>query len=465
MRIFLLTISIILICLDSNAKPLKTITLKEVVDSAQKNYPKILSAYQEVEIAKGSILAKQGFFDVKLKQGFSDKSRGFYDGKQLDTEISKQNQFLGSEIYGGYRKSFGSFENHETGYQTNRDGEFRAGARFSLLQNSTIDENRLGLILSRLDLEESQFLVKNIKNEIKKDSTKAYYDWVIKGKIYKIYKELYDLALTRNKKLEIRVKKGDLAKIILVENERNALARKTAMIKARQEFENSALYLSLFYRDDSGEPIVAKNEQVLDIEIDGDLKEFGSKSLQVGLQKALKNRADINIIRIANKKAKSLLKQAENLYKPKLDVDFGISNDVSNENQARGQTKNEVKLKFEVPFQQRKAKGEIIKAESKISKIKYEERLLEDSIKVTLNQINNTINNIVQMHQNLTKEVSLSKKLEDAEMKRFFKGGSDFFLINLREQATASAKIKNSLIFGQYYKTLAEYEAEIFLID
>ena len=53
-------------------------------------------------------------------------------------------------------------------------------------------------------------------------------------------------------------------------------------------------------------------------------------------------------------------------------------------------------------------------------------------------------------------------KLEDAEKTRFTRGGSDFFLINLREQKTASAKIENSLIFGKYYKTLADYKAETF---
>ena len=464
MRIFLITISIILFCTQLKAEePQDSITLEKVVNSAVKNYPKVLALYQEVEAAKGSILANQGFFDIRLRQSVTDKSRGFYDGKQTDTEIVKQNQFLGSEIYGGYRKSFGSFENHETGIQTNRDGEFRAGARFSLLRNSMFDENRLSLALSRLDLESSKQAVFNIKNEIRRDATKAYYDWLILGKIHEIYQELYDLAFDRNEQLKIRVRKGDLARIILVENERNLLSRKTLAIKALQDFENSALYLSLFYRDDNGQPIIAKTSQMPKITLDTSLKEIAIQNLDQDTLKALQNRADINIIKISKQKELSNLRQAKNLYKPRLDLDFAVSNDVSNENQFRGQSKNEINLQFEIPLQQRKARGETIKAEAKIEKIQHEERLLQDSIKVTLNQLKNNINSISQMHENLTKETKLSEHLERAERKRFSKGGGDFFLINMREQDTATAKIKNNLIFAKYYKALADYKAEAFI--
>jgi len=41
--------------------------------------------------------------------------------------------------------------------------------------------------------------------------------------VYLINKELYDLAIKRNKLFEVRIAKGDLAPIILIENERNAL--------------------------------------------------------------------------------------------------------------------------------------------------------------------------------------------------------------------------------------------------
>lgn len=463
MRIFFITLMVIFSSFYVKCMAKELVTLDMVVDSAVKNYPKVLALYQEVSVAKGSILASKGFFDVKLRQSVLDKSRGYYDGKQSDTEIVKRNQFLGSEVYGGYRKSFGSFENHETGMRTNRDGEFRAGARFSLLQNSMFDESRLTLAISRLDLEESRQAVLNIKNEIRRDATKAYYDWLIFGKIYEIYKELYQLALDRNKKLAIRVKRGDLARMVLIENERNALSRKTLMIQALQDFENIALQLSLFYRGQNGGPIIVTSNQMPKIKIDVELGGIEMQSFESDKIHAMQNRADIKIIQITRRKEQNNLKQARNLYRPKLDVDFSVSNDISNENQIGGQSKNEIKLQFEIPLQRRKAKGEIVKSRSKIDKIRHEERLLQESISVTLDQIRNNIGNIAKIHTNLTEEVELSKKLEKAEVRRFSRGGGDFFLVNLREQYTATAEIENSLIFAKYHKMLADYKAEAFV--
>ncbi len=452
----------LLLCFQGHSSELK-LELKEVLESTQKNYPKILALYQEIEAAKGSILEAEGFFDVKLRQNFLDKSRGYYDGKEINTEISKKNQFLGSEIYGGYRKSFGDFENHESGLYTNHDGEFRVGAKFSLLQNSMIDENRLRLMLSRLNLEESKLALKNIKNEIRRDAAKAYYNWIVYGEIYKINKELYELALARNKQFEVRVAKGDLAAIVLIENERNALSRKTAMIKALQDFENSALYLSLFYRDDKGEPIIVKTEMCPYLKNTTHLKKIDVSHFEKDLIHALQNRADIALIKISKQKEQNNLKQAQNLYKPKLDVDFSASNDISNENKARGQSKNEVNVKFEIPLQQRTAKGKTTQARAKIDKIIYEEKLLQESAKMRLSQIKNSLNSITEINDNLQQEIALSLKLENAEKIRFEKGGGDFFLINLREQSTALAKISAALAFGEYFKTHAEYEAEAFL--
>lgn len=453
----------IIFAANAHANEAHELSLKEVVDSAVRNYPKVLALYEEVEAAKGTELASLGFFDIKLRQSYLDNSRGYYDGKQINTEISKQNQFLGSEIYGGYRKSFGNFPDYEGDRKTNRDGEVRVGARFSLLRNATIDENRLALALSKLNVEESRFALDNIKNEIRRDATKAYYEWIIDGKIYLIYKELYELAVKRNEQLKILVAKGDVAQIILVENERNVLNRKTSMIKAKQDFENSALYLSLFYRDQKGDPIVVKSDRMPHIKIEEKLTKIENSKFERDLIHAFQNRADIKIIKIANKKQQANLEQAKNLYKPKLDVDVAVSNDISNEDATRGPVKNQIGVNFELPLQQRKAKGEIAKSRALIDKIKYEERLLLDTTKVVLTQKQNIVNSFSQMHENLTTEVELSKKLEEAEMIRFKKGGSDFFLINLREQNTATAKISNAIIYGDYYKSLAEYEAEAFL--
>ena len=40
--------------------------------------------------------------------------------------------------------------------------------------------------------------------------------------------------------------------------------RKNSLIKAEQNFINDAIYLSLFYRDEAGKPVIINNNQIID---------------------------------------------------------------------------------------------------------------------------------------------------------------------------------------------------------
>lgn len=433
---------------------------KQIVDSAQKHYPKILSYYEKVNISKGEALASLGFFDIKLKQNYVDKSRGFYDGKTTDTLLEKELGTLGAKVYGGYRKSFGSFADYDGGSYTNSGGEYRAGVSFSLLRDSTIDQNRLGVILSNLGIEESKIQLEAIKREIERDATKAYWKWVTSAKIAQIYEELYQLSLKRQKQLEERLKKGDVAKIIVIENRKNILRRKSALAKAKQNFENSAIYLSLFWRDERSLPVIPNSSQVP--EIDFLIHEVKNEKVDRDLHIALSNRPELRILKIQQQQGLSELKYAKNLHKPQLDIEFGSSKDLGNGPESRAQSKNYVGLNLSIPLQQREAKGNTAKYQSKLKSLRLEKRMFEDQIKAELEQIKVRINAIVEMHENLVEEANLAKLLEDSEHERFKYGASNFFLVNLREQDTAASKAAVIDMFANYQNALADYKIAVF---
>ena len=55
----------------------KILTLEEVVKSAVKNYPIIFSHYDKIRAAESNLLSAKGFFDIRLKQNYSDRTRGY----------------------------------------------------------------------------------------------------------------------------------------------------------------------------------------------------------------------------------------------------------------------------------------------------------------------------------------------------------------------------------------------------
>ncbi len=462
--IFLALIGLFLFAPNSFANSQKTaeLTLKEVVESAVKNYPQIFANQDKIRAAEANILAAKGVFDIRLKQDYTDRSRGFYDGKTYDTEIEKNLGTFGSKVYGGYRKSYGSFPSYEGGSITNNRGEFRVGTKFSLLKNRDIDQNRLSVILGNLGVEEAKIELENIKMQIARDSTKAYWHWFAAGKILQIYEELYELANNRQKQLEVKSQKGDVAQIIVAENLKNLLKRKAALAKIRQEFEVSTLYLSLFWRDENGNPKKADLEKLphIDLKLSSIPQDY---EITKAKEEALLRRPEIRLINLESEKQKNELKYAKNLLQPELDVEFGVSKDHGTGLPSKAQSENFANLKFSLPLQQREAKGKISSAQSKISAINYEKTLLEDKIKVEIEQILIKASTISETYSLIEQEAKLAETLQKAELEKFKHGASNFFLVNIREQDMAATKAELIDIFKDFHNALADYNLAIFL--
>jgi outer membrane protein TolC len=437
------------------------LTLEEVVKSAVKNYPKILSHYDKIRAAESNLLAAKGFFDIKLKQNYSDRTRGYYDGKSYDTEIEKHLGVLGSRVYGGYRKSYGKFPDYEGGSVTNGRGEFRAGAKFSLLKDRDIDQSRLSLILGNLSVEEAKIELENIKMEIARDATKAYWTWVAAGKILHIYEDLYQLSVNRQKQLEVRSQKGDVAQIIAVENRKNLLKRKASLVKVRQEFEASSIYLSLFWRDDNGNPIKPEVKRLPEVE--AKLPQAPSeKEFRNAQEEALKRRPEIKVMMVRSDEQSSQKKYAENLLKPQLDVEVSASQDEGAGPISKAQSENYTGVNFSFPLQQREGRGKLAAAESKLSALRYERSLLEDQIRVEIDQIMIKLLTVSETHSLLTEEAKLAEVLQNAEVEKFKHGASNFFLVNLREQDLAASKAAVIEVFKEFQNSIADYRLAIF---
>jgi outer membrane protein TolC len=436
------------------------ITEETIVKSASQHYPEILSYYEIVNESQGSLLASKGFFDIQLKQSYQDKNRGFYNGKNYDISLEKELGFMGSNVYTGYRKSSGNFPSYEGNKITNSGGEYRAGAKFSLLRNSDIDHNRLKVILAELLLLENKTQLENIKIHIERDATKAYWQWVVNGKIYQIYQQLYQLSISRQNQLEQKLKRGDIAEILVIENKKNILRRKNSLTQAKQKFENSGIYLSLFFRNQDRNPIIPTENQLPQIELKLDHHKIHYDKKDI--EQALNNRPEIRILKIKKEEEVNQLKYAKNLFKPELDVDVGVSKDLGNGPRSRSEGNQYTNLNFSVPLQQREAKGEKIKSESKIKSIEYETKLMEEKIIAEIQQIKVKIHAITEMHQNLVEEVRLAELLEHSEREKFKHGASNFFLVNLREQDTANSKALLAEMFEQYQNAIIDYRAAIF---
>lgn len=440
------------------------LNLDQVVNAAVLNYPTILSQYDKIRAAESDLLAAEGSFDVMLRQNYNSKTKGYYDGNAYDAEIGKYLGAFGSSVFGGYRKSYGKFADYDGDLETNESGEFRVGAKFSLLKDRDIDKNRLSIILGNLGIEESKIALEGIKMEIARDATKAYWSWVAAGKIFQIYEDLYQLALKRQNQLEIKSKRGDVAQIVVVENKKNLLKRQAALARNKQKFETNSLYLSLFWRDKNGNPIRPHISNLPDI--DPILSNIPtSVEITNSKQQAAAKRPEIRLMNIKNDQQLKELKYAQNLMQPQLDVEVGASKDGGNGPQSRSQSNNYANLNFSLPLQRSEAKGKTASVQAKISAIKYEKSLLEDRVNTEIDQIAIKIDTIAQTYSLLVEEAELSEVLQFSELEKFNHGASNFFLVNMREQDLASSRAAVIEVFKEFNNAKADYKFAIFDYD
>lgn len=450
----------LLLCV-SFALPAKAQPISEVhiQNSVLDHYPLILAGYDKIKANQGKLKASQGAFDIMLKQEYLDYSRGFYDGKSTKTTIEKQNQFLGSRVYGGYRKSYGDFESYNNGRQTAHHGEFFAGLNLPLLQGRAIDQNRLGVMLAEYDFDESKVVLDKIKITIQQDALKAYWNWIAAAKTYHIYDDLYTLSVKRDKQLREKQKKGDIAQIIVTENKKNLLTRQNQALAAQVAFKNSAIYLSLFYRDTQGQPIILSPDNLPEIDFEN---LNTTHNLEEDIELAQQNRAEIALLKLDKNRQKAALDYSKNLLQPKLDVNVEASKDIGSAPNTLSQSRNSIGAQLSLPLQFSQAKGKINQAKSSLSAIAYEEKNLQDTIKAELEQIHHSIITNTQMLQNLKEEVALAQELEAAERKKFELGASNFFIVNLREQISADSKIKKIDAWQKLQNFKTDYKAARF---
>ncbi len=428
-----------------------------VLISSMKHYPKILEALKNVEAAKMSVQESLGGFDAKLKSKADYRDRGYYDGKSVDVVIEKPLPYMNSKVYLGHKRSDGDFPTYEQKRLTLDSGENRMGIAFSLWQDRDIDPVRLKLRINKLKLTNEEMKVLRSQVDVKQKATKAYWKWVAYGNIYSVLKDLLEIALEREKGLIKRIKQGDLAAIYKTENQKYILKRKTQVIEARQSFLDATLSLSLFLRDEKGNPLIA-SEKLLPSELPDE-----KKISQEALNKAKKHALEINpdLITLDNKIKEQQLQESfgQNMLKPRVDLHLEVSNDRGDGSKSLKGQENRGFLKIEIPLERRKGRGIRNKARYMQQSLALKRRLLREQTEVQMQQTLYKLNAAVETIQNTKQEVEFAEILQKAEINKFKNGASDFFVVNIREEDTANAKVKNIKAHLDYKISLANYEA------
>ncbi len=438
-----------------------SLTLNEVLSSSREHAPKLLELGAALRGADGAVLAAEGAFDTTLDVELRSRATGSWSGSYLKADAKKALTDDGIMLYGGYRVSDGRFPLYEDQYFTNSLGEFKLGVLVPLLQDRTFDKNRFRLADARLKREEAEIKAMIHAIEIQRGATIAYWEWVVAGHQMAVYEHLLAIAIERDAALSRQVEEGALATFALLENQQNITRRQTLVMSARQKFLVAANKLSLYYRTPEGKPQQPDKSQLPAMaDVFSGISGATAKPAQPG--ELVANRPELRSLNVALERARQKLRLGENSLKPQLTLMGEVSRDfggIAEGGSSRDSTDAIVGVRFSIPLGQRSARGSFRTAKADLDRLAFQRQQLIEQYVVELENLMLGVDMSQERLRLTQKNAAQTQEMQRAEEVRFTNGASDFFLLNLREEAASRAQIDHLVAALDYRSTQASYSA------
>ncbi|GBF51150.1 TolC-like outermembrane protein [Leptospira ryugenii] len=433
------------------------LTLSELLRSVEKSYPLVLAAEKILTEAEYRYLAAQGAFDLQFKSMGTTKPFGFYQNNVGDAMFEKPTPLGGTSFFAGYRMGRGNFPSYDLRRATNDYGEIRAGAIVPLVRNREIDKNRADIKKAEIDQKLAELSIRKLKIEVIREATKRYWKWVGAGQEYLVYKDLLAIAKVRQKQVADRIALGDLPKVEATENDRAILQRESQLVTAERELQKAAIDLSLFLRTPDG-TMILPNQDRLPIGFPEPISPR-DLSLEESLKLAFLFRPEV--LEYEHKRNKVAIDRelGYNSAKPQVDLVVATSQDFGPGSITRAKPELEASLILNLPVQTRRPRGEIGAAEAKMAQLDQELQFAKDKIST---EVQDALSEVITSYKRVgvTKsEVELARKLETLERERFFLGDSNLLFVNIREQTSSEAAIREIKALLDHHSSLANFQA------
>ena len=438
----------------------QVLTLDEVLQSSATHAPAILEAMTRVRQADGRRLTAEGAFDIVFEGDAKSRLLGFYDGTVIEGGASRPFTTNGGGLYGGYRVSRGDFPVYEDKSFTNRLGEIKVGAVFSLMRDRLIDERRGRLGIAEADIALARLDREMVAIGVQRRAIDAYQTWVAAGMRVGVYRDLLSLASARQASIERQIELGARPDILSTENRQNIVRRQSLLVRAEQELATAANALSFYLRDANGERVVPAATR-----LPGAFPPLRLPPLGPDLSRRI-DRPDLEaiLVRLDQTEVRRLL--AENEMRPRLDVRAETAKDVGPVGlggASRTPLEGIVGLRFSVPLERRQARGRIAEAAAEADGLRLRRRLIGDQILVEVNGLAIQATAADRLVTLAIDETALADRMAQAENRRFTLGASDFLVVNLREETAADARLRQ--LDAEYRRSAARAELIAATVD
>ena len=438
---------------------------KIIKESALKYHPTVLAALEKMRAAQESISGARGAFDTKITSDYRRQTKHDWNTTLHRTQLEKPLRLANSKVYAGVEQisnpdgKLAPVYNTGNPATTGQPGNYSlVGIQLSLWKNLLLDPSRAALLNAKLSSKIASSEKKLTDLDIARLGQLTYWEWVTAKKVHSVYEELLKNGETRNEYLINRNQKGDIAQIVVTENEQYVASRKGSLQAAKERLIRAEYALSLFYRDQDGEPILLSPTE--------SYEDYPSKlavlleniDLSSNIDDLMKKRPDMKNLALTVEKSEVDVELAKQDLKPQLDVTTEyFHRDVENPTMPRDYLM--VMAKVSVPIERNLGNGNIAAARARQMVAKRQMSYGEQSYKFEVMSLRQSLN--LQLEQVTQSEIEYvkAKELVVSETYKFKSGGGNLFLVNLREEAQANAEASFHESRLAFMNTLLSYQA------
>ncbi len=433
--------------------------LDDVLGSVANHYPLLEVAMAEQQIALGREVSAWGEFDTNAKAYSLAAPMGYYQNYRSLIAL-EQPVFCGGYVYSGYKIGDGKFQPWYKERETNEGGEFSLGMGVPLWQNRVIDKRRSAVWQANLARRAVEPAIESQWLDFSRAAAQAYWSWVAAGFSLQAQERLLLLAQERVAQVEERVRSGDLEQIASIDNQRLIAGRETKRVETERKFQESAIKLSLFHRDEQGQPLRAdRNELPKDFP---NLLIPDDQQLLADQNAAIAARPELRELDLIVQQLRVELAQARNQLQPKLDATVLASQDVGGQASSLGDKtpfELEAGLVGEVPLQRREARGKIQATTGKLRQLRAKREFVVDKTVAAVRDAYSALRAAANRSQLAAKNVELAQQSLELGRTAFTAGDVDLIVLNIYEQAVTDAEIVEISARADYFAALAEYHA------
>lgn len=436
------------------------LVLDEVINSVYSSYPLLEAAIYSRDVAAGRQVESMGEFDHKLKAGSENQPMGYYQTYRQHVGLVKP-LYQGGEAFAGYRIGRGSFEPWYLGRQTNEGGEFKAGFMVPLAKNREIDQRRAALWRATYGVDAVEPEIQAQLIDFVQQGSYAYWEWVAAGAKLVIADRILKLAEDRTDRIRSQVENGFLDPPELTDNLRLVAERRGKRALAERKLQQTAVKLSLYYRDANGDPVIPEASQVPDFPL---LKQMDEAQVAMDAARALEQRPEIYSLDLLQRQLDIDYSEAENDCLPAVDLLMAGSKDMgypSSYQNYKGPFELDAHLLVEVPLERRKARGKMQSVGGKLAQLNAKRQLTEEKIVAEVEAAYAGLIGAFKQAKQADEAVGYAEDLARRERRNFEEGLSDLLKVTLREQYAFESAEKAVDAKLLYFQEQADYRAAL----